>query len=135
MAFIALMYFLYDEKKDLYLFFFFKIWASSFMPNEPKLKDTNQKDYFAKYGRPMLMDYVNRELEKKVRLLTFWAEMARQICYVNCDFSLLKVFTHRRVHKYLVTEQSITSPTYLTCVTFFFYCYYYFNKIMTIICQ
>lgn len=46
-----------------------QIWASSFMPNEPKLKDTNQKDYFAKYGRPMLMDYVNRELEKKERLV------------------------------------------------------------------
>lgn len=39
------------------------------MPNEPKLKDTNQRDYFAKHGRPMLMDYVNRELEKKVRFL------------------------------------------------------------------
>ncbi|ROT82900.1 Galactose-1-phosphate uridylyltransferase [Penaeus vannamei] len=46
-----------------------QIWASSFMPNEPKLKDTNQKDYFAKYGRPMLMDYVNKELEKKERLV------------------------------------------------------------------
>lgn len=46
-----------------------QIWASSFMPNEPKLKDTNQKDYFAKYGRPMLLDYVNKELEKKERLV------------------------------------------------------------------
>ncbi|XP_042872845.1 galactose-1-phosphate uridylyltransferase-like [Penaeus japonicus] len=46
-----------------------QIWASSFMPNEPKLKDTNQRDYFAKHGRPMLMDYVNRELEKKERLV------------------------------------------------------------------
>lgn len=46
-----------------------QIWASSFMPNEPKLKDTNQKAYFAKYGRPMLMDYVNKELEKKERLV------------------------------------------------------------------
>lgn len=46
-----------------------QIWASSFMPNEPKLKDTNQKDYFAKYGKPMLMDYVNKELEKKERLV------------------------------------------------------------------
>lgn len=46
------------------------------MPNEPKLKDTNQKAYFAKYGRPMLMDYVNKELEKKVRFSTFLGVMA-----------------------------------------------------------
>ena len=45
---------------------YFQIWASSFLPNEPNKKDVNQKEYFAKHGRPMLMDYVNKELDKKV---------------------------------------------------------------------
>ncbi|KAK8736367.1 hypothetical protein OTU49_004963 [Cherax quadricarinatus] len=46
-----------------------QIWASSFMPNEAQLKDTNQRQYFLDHGTPMLMDYVARELEKKGHLL------------------------------------------------------------------
>ncbi|KAL7642288.1 UNVERIFIED_CONTAM: hypothetical protein RMT77_006849 [Armadillidium vulgare] len=48
-----------------------QIWASSFLPNEPSIKDIKQKEYYAKYGRPMLIDYVNRELEKKERIVVF----------------------------------------------------------------
>jgi UDPglucose--hexose-1-phosphate uridylyltransferase len=43
-----------------------QIWSSSFLPNEPRIKDIHQKDYFAKNGRPLLMDYVERELARKV---------------------------------------------------------------------
>ena len=43
-----------------------QIWASSFLPNDPKVKDLNQKQYYEKYGRPLLMDYMQKELEKKV---------------------------------------------------------------------
>lgn len=43
-----------------------QIWASSYIPNEARIKDETQQAYFQKYGRPMLMDYVNREVEKKV---------------------------------------------------------------------
>lgn len=46
-----------------------QIWASSFMPNEPRLKDDNQQKYFLEHGRPMLMDYVTRELKNKERLV------------------------------------------------------------------
>ena len=38
------------------------------MPNDPKLKDENQRKYYAEHGRPMLLDYVTKELEKKVSL-------------------------------------------------------------------
>lgn len=44
-----------------------QIWASSFLPNEPRVKDVNQREYFEKYGRPMLMDYMARELDNKER--------------------------------------------------------------------
>merc|ERR1711974_574400 len=46
-----------------------QIWSSSFLPNEPQLKDLHQKEYFNKHGTPMLMDYVNKELSKKERLV------------------------------------------------------------------
>lgn len=44
-----------------------QIWACSFLPNEPRIKDINQREYLEKHGRPMLMDYVDRELKAKVR--------------------------------------------------------------------
>lgn len=44
-----------------------QIWASSFLPNEPRIKDIHQKNYYQKYKRPMLMDYVEKELKKEVR--------------------------------------------------------------------
>ena len=46
-----------------------QIWASSFMPNEAEIKDTNFKDYFAKSGSPMLFDYARQELEKNERIV------------------------------------------------------------------
>lgn len=60
-----------------------QIWASSFYPNEPRIKCTNQKIYYEKYKRPMLMDYLEKELKNEVRivdknddfvvLVPFWA--------------------------------------------------------------
>lgn len=43
-----------------------QIWASSFFPNEPRIKEHYQLEYYKKYRRPLLMDYVVKELEKKV---------------------------------------------------------------------
>lgn len=36
------------------------------MPNEPRIKDIHQRDYYEKHGRPLLVDYVNAELKKQV---------------------------------------------------------------------
>uniref|UniRef100_H2ZI71 Galactose-1-phosphate uridylyltransferase n=1 Tax=Ciona savignyi TaxID=51511 RepID=H2ZI71_CIOSA len=38
-----------------------QVWTSSFLPNEPRVSDNNQKKYFVKYGSPMLVDYAVRE--------------------------------------------------------------------------
>jgi len=43
-----------------------QIWASSFFPNEPRIKEHYQLEYYKKYRRPLLMDYVVKELKKKV---------------------------------------------------------------------
>ncbi|GMS89516.1 hypothetical protein PENTCL1PPCAC_11691, partial [Pristionchus entomophagus] len=42
-----------------------QIWAGDFLPNIALRKDDNQKIYYAKHGRPLLMDYIEREEEKK----------------------------------------------------------------------
>lgn len=60
-----------------------QIWASSFLPNEPRKKDEMQKAYFQKHGSPLLVDYLRQELAKQERvvietehwlaLVPFWA--------------------------------------------------------------
>ncbi|KAJ8922405.1 hypothetical protein NQ315_004351 [Exocentrus adspersus] len=46
-----------------------QIWASSFFPNEPRIKDGNLRKYYDKYKRPMLQDYVEKELQKRERIV------------------------------------------------------------------
>jgi len=46
-----------------------QIWSSSSIPNEPEKEDTRQRAYFEKYGRTLLADYLDKELENKVRIL------------------------------------------------------------------
>ncbi|KAH9420484.1 hypothetical protein DERP_000910 [Dermatophagoides pteronyssinus] len=60
-----------------------QIWASHFLPNIPRKKDQQQRNYFEKYGRAMLWDYVQKELSNEERivirnehwlaLVPFWA--------------------------------------------------------------
>lgn len=46
-----------------------QIWAQESIPDEPAKKQQNFSNYFDKYGRAMLGDYLQAELEKKVRIL------------------------------------------------------------------
>lgn len=46
-----------------------QIWALDEIPNEPYKEDQNQKKYFEQYGRLLLMDYVQQELERKERVV------------------------------------------------------------------
>ncbi|OQR75543.1 putative galactose-1-phosphate uridylyltransferase isoform 2 [Tropilaelaps mercedesae] len=60
-----------------------QIWSTDFLPNEIRTKERTQKEYFEKYGRPMLLDYAQKELARKERvvcetdhfvvLVPFWA--------------------------------------------------------------
>jgi UDPglucose--hexose-1-phosphate uridylyltransferase len=60
-----------------------QIWASRHLPNELAVETRTQGEYFAKHGRPMLADYLARELALKERvvfendgfvcLVPFWA--------------------------------------------------------------
>ncbi|PVD20175.1 hypothetical protein C0Q70_20670 [Pomacea canaliculata] len=46
-----------------------QVWASSFIPNEPAVKQKSQKAYFEKYKKPLLIDYLQKELQKKERIV------------------------------------------------------------------
>lgn len=46
-----------------------QIWSCSFLPSEPETKDKRLREYFEKFGRPMLDDYVKKELVKKERIV------------------------------------------------------------------
>jgi UDPglucose--hexose-1-phosphate uridylyltransferase len=46
-----------------------QIWAQESIPDEPAKKQQQFDRYFAKYGRTMLQDYLQAELEKKERIL------------------------------------------------------------------
>lgn len=60
-----------------------QIWASRRLPNEPATEDEHQAAYFARNGRPLLVDYLERERaigqrvvhenERFVVLVPFWA--------------------------------------------------------------
>lgn len=43
-----------------------QIWASSFLPNEAKIKDKYLSDYYERNKKPLLIDYMQKEVLKKV---------------------------------------------------------------------
>jgi len=46
-----------------------QIWASSFLPNEARVKDRNMREYQVTHGTNMLMDYARQEVSKRERLV------------------------------------------------------------------
>ena len=38
-----------------------QVWATDYLPNEPAAEDTHQREYFARFSRPMLLDLAERE--------------------------------------------------------------------------
>jgi UDPglucose--hexose-1-phosphate uridylyltransferase len=45
-----------------------QIWALDDLPNEPAKEDKQQKEYFTEHKTPLLLDYLNAELEDKSRV-------------------------------------------------------------------
>ena len=60
-----------------------QIWATEHVPNEPAAELASQSEYMARHGRPLLMDYLELELQQRERivaeneswvaLVPFWA--------------------------------------------------------------
>jgi galactose-1-phosphate uridylyltransferase len=48
------------------------------MPNEPRIKDSYQREYYETHGRPMLLDYINAELKKQV---LYYKDISNVTCH------------------------------------------------------
>ena len=69
-----------------------KVWASSFLPNEPSKKDATQRAYYERKGSVMLVDYAALELKKKVS----WWSLLSILIYDVCG-----LITVDRLHDYI----------------------------------
>nr|XP_034838991.1 probable galactose-1-phosphate uridylyltransferase isoform X1 [Maniola hyperantus] len=58
-----------------------QIWASSFLPNEPRVKERCQKEYYTKFGKPLLVDYLVQEMKKKERIVIQNSEWVALVPY------------------------------------------------------
>jgi UDPglucose--hexose-1-phosphate uridylyltransferase len=77
-----------------------QVWASSFVPNLPAAEDKRQRDYFAKEGRPMLLDYVEREAasgERTVVQTEHWLAVVPYWASWPFEILLLPRFAVRRL--------------------------------------
>jgi UDPglucose--hexose-1-phosphate uridylyltransferase len=46
-----------------------QIWGQELLPNEIQKEEDNQRAYFEQHGSPLLLDYVNLELEQQERII------------------------------------------------------------------
>ncbi|XP_058850362.1 galactose-1-phosphate uridylyltransferase-like isoform X2 [Acipenser ruthenus] len=46
-----------------------QVWASNFLPNEPRLADRCQREYYRDKGVPMLLEYAKQEIQRKERVV------------------------------------------------------------------
>ena len=46
-----------------------QIWASSFLPNEAAIKNEHFKNFYENFGKPMLLDYAEKEILKEERIV------------------------------------------------------------------
>lgn len=46
-----------------------QIWATEHIPNEPATELRTQSEYFTKHGKPLLHDYLQKELERNERIV------------------------------------------------------------------
>ncbi len=58
-----------------------QIWATRHLPNELEKETHRQGEYFLKFGRPLLVDYLDQELERGERII-----------FTNDDFCVLVPF-------------------------------------------
>ena len=56
-----------------------QIWAMDRLPNEPAKEELHQKAYFDKYGRNLLLDYVENELKIGERIVLSATDLANHL--------------------------------------------------------
>lgn len=97
-----------------------QIWACSFFPSEPETKDRKLREYYQKHGRPMLEDYVNKELIKKERIVVenkdwlvvvpFWACYPFETMLIARDSKIKRIsdLSQEQVNNLAITIKELT---------------------------
>jgi len=58
-----------------------QVWAGNALPNEPAKEEDRQRAYWQEHRRPLLIDYVNLELERQERIVAANAEWVAVVPY------------------------------------------------------
>lgn len=86
-----------------------QIWATNFIPSEVDSENTNQHAYFAKHGRPMLLDYVEREAASGERVVVqteFWLAVVPYWATWPFETLLLPRFAVQRITDLTPAQQA-----------------------------
>lgn len=98
-----------------------QIWASSFFPSDPENKDRNLRAYYEKRGRPLLDDYVKRELIKKERIVIdnpdwlvvvpYWAYYPFETMIISRDTKVKRFsdLTQQHINNLAITIKELTT--------------------------
>lgn len=98
-----------------------QIWSCSFLPSEPEMKDKRFREYYAKHGRPMLDDYVKKELIKKERIVIenpdwlvvvpFWACYPFETMLIARDSSVKRIndMSQEQINNLAITIKELTT--------------------------
>jgi UDPglucose--hexose-1-phosphate uridylyltransferase len=79
-----------------------QIWGIDGLPNEPYKEDVQQLAYFKQHNRPLLLDYVNLELERDERLVLYnqdWAILVPYWAIWPFEVLLLPRFATQSLHE------------------------------------
>ncbi|SFD14380.1 UDP-glucose--hexose-1-phosphate uridylyltransferase [Massilia yuzhufengensis] len=77
-----------------------QIWATSFLPDLPAKEDSQQRGYFAEHGKPLLLDYAEREAadgERVVVSTEYWLAVVPYWASWPFETLLLPRFPVRRL--------------------------------------
>lgn len=95
-----------------------QIWAGDFIPTHIAQEDVNQKQYYQKNNSPMLLEYVNEEIERKDRVILenkFWAAIVPFWAIWPFEIIILPRFHTSRMQN-LTQEQKISLANILKII-------------------
>ncbi|XP_030756044.1 probable galactose-1-phosphate uridylyltransferase [Sitophilus oryzae] len=83
-----------------------QIWSTSFLPNEARITDLNLRKYYQKHQRPLLQDYLEKELKKKERIVVENKEWLVVIPYWAVWPFETMVLPKRQILRFTDTDQA-----------------------------
>ncbi|MDI2090151.1 galactose-1-phosphate uridylyltransferase [Commensalibacter oyaizuii] len=85
-----------------------QIWSSDFIPNEIQHEDQNQRLYYKQYQSSLLLDYVQKEIKNKERIVVeeeHWVALVPYWAVWPFEILLLPKFTVSRLNELTISQQ------------------------------